>query len=172
LKNDLVVSTVMSNLGLALACRKYGFKHHASKVGDRYVLEDMQRLGSVIGGEESGHMIFLDHHTTGDGMITAIQLIASMIKEGKPLSELAKMMDILPQELINVEVKSKPEISTIPKLAEVIKQVETALGDQGRVLVRYSGTENLCRVMVEGPTVELTETYCGQIADVVRATLG
>ena len=172
LKNDLVVSTVMSNLGLALACRKYGFKHHASKVGDRYVLADMQRLGSVIGGEESGHMIFLDYHTTGDGMITAIQLIASMIKEGKPLSELAKMMDILPQKLINVEVKSKPEISTIPELAEAIKQVETALGDQGRVLVRYSGTENLCRVMVEGPTVELTETYCQQIADVIRAALG
>jgi phosphoglucosamine mutase len=172
LKNDLVVSTVMSNLGLAIACRKYGFKHHASKVGDRYVLADMQRLGSMIGGEESGHMIFLDHHTTGDGMITAIQLIASMIKEGKPLSELAKMMDILPQKLINVEVKSKPEISTIPKLAEAIKQVETELGNQGRVLVRYSGTENLCRVMVEGPTVELTESYCGQIADVVRAALG
>ena len=172
LKNDLVVSTVMSNLGLAIACRKYGFKHHASKVGDRYVLADMQRLGSMIGGEESGHMIFLDHHTTGDGMITAIQLIASMIKEGKPLSELAKMMDILPQKLINVEVKSKPEISTIPKLAEAIKQVETELGNQGRVLVRYSGTENLCRVMVEGPTVELTETYCQQIADVIRAALG
>jgi phosphoglucosamine mutase len=89
LRNDLVVSTVMSNLGLTFACKKYGFKHHAAKVGDRYVLEDMQRLGAVIGGEDSGHMIFLDHHTTGDGILTALQLIAAMIKEDKPLSELA-----------------------------------------------------------------------------------
>src|SRR5512136_932470 len=122
LKNDLLVSTVMSNLGLTFACKKYGFKHHASKVGDRYVLEDMQRLGAVIGGEESGHMIFLDHHTTGDGIITALQLIAAMIKENKPLSELARMMEVFPQKLINVPVKSKPDISTVPQIVEAIKQ--------------------------------------------------
>lgn len=172
LKNDLLVSTVMSNLGLTFACKKFGFKHHASKVGDRYVLEDMQRLGSVIGGEESGHVIFLEKHTTGDGILTALQLIAAMIQEGKPLSELAKQMDIFPQKLINVPVKSKPDIATVPKIVEAIKQVERELGDRGRVLVRYSGTQNACRVMVEGPTNEVTEKYCKQIAEVVKAALG
>jgi phosphoglucosamine mutase len=172
LKNDLLVSTVMSNLGLSFACKKYGFKHHASKVGDRYVLEDMQRLGAVIGGEESGHMIFLDHHTTGDGILTALQLIAAMIKEDRPLSELAKMMEIFPQKLINVPVKSKPDLSTVPEVVAAIKQTEAELGDQGRVLVRYSGTQNACRVMVEGPTDELTQKYCKQIAEVVKAALG
>ena len=172
LKNDLLVSTVMSNLGLTIACKKYGFNHHAAKVGDRYVLEDMQRLGALIGGEDSGHMIFLNHHTTGDGILTAMQLIAAMIKEDKPLSELATMMDVYPQKLINVDVKSKPEISTVPQLVEAIKQVEAELGEQGRVLVRYSGTQNYCRVMVEGPTDELTEKYCQQIADEVSTVLG
>jgi phosphoglucosamine mutase len=172
LKNDLLVSTVMSNLGLTIACKRYGFKHHASKVGDRYVLEDMQRIGAVIGGEESGHMIFLNHHTTGDGILTAMQLIAAVIKEDKPLSELATMMDVYPQKLINVDVKSKPEVSTVPQLVEAIKQVEAELGDQGRVLVRYSGTQNCCRVMVEGPTDELTEKYCRQISDELSTVLG
>jgi len=168
LKNDLVVSTVMSNLGLTLACKKYGMKHHASKVGDRYVLEDMLRLGAVVGGEESGHMIFLDHHTTGDGILTAMQLISVMLKTGKPLSELAKLMDVFPQKLLNVPVKSKPEISTVPQVVEVIRQVEQELGERGRVLVRYSGTQNVCRVMVEGPTKEETEKYCSQIAEVLQ----
>jgi phosphoglucosamine mutase len=172
LKNDLLVSTVMSNLGLKVACKKYGIKHHASKVGDRYVLEDMVRLGAIIGGEEAGHMIFLEHHTTGDGIITAIQLIAAMAETGKPLSELSKMMEIYPQKLINVDVKSKPDISSLPKVMEVIKQVESELGDNGRVLVRYSGTQNMCRVMVEGPTHELTEKYCKQIAEVIKNTIG
>jgi len=172
LKNDLLVSTVMSNLGLTFACKKYGFKHHASKVGDRYVLEDMQRLGAVIGGEESGHMIFLDHHTTGDGILTALQLIAAMIKEKKPLSELARMMEVFPQKLINVPVKSKPDISTVPQVVAAIKQTEAELGDRGRVLVRYSGTQNACRVMVEGPSDDLTQKYCKQIADAVKAALG
>jgi len=172
LKNDLLVSTVMSNLGLTVACKKYGFKHHASKVGDRYVLEDMKRLGSVIGGEEAGHMIFLRHHTTGDGIIAALQLVAAMIREGKPLSELAQMMDIFPQKLINVDVARKPDINTIPRLVEVIRQVEAELRDEGRVLVRYSGTQNMCRVMVEGPTDSVTEKFCRQIADVVKAELG
>jgi phosphoglucosamine mutase len=123
LRNELLVSTVMSNIGLGIACKKYGFKHHASKVGDRYVLEDMQRLGAVIGGEQSGHMIFLAHHTTGDGIIAAIQLIASMIREGKPLSELAKMMDNFPQTLINVKVNEKPEILKVPQIVKAIAQV-------------------------------------------------
>jgi len=172
LKNNLLVSTVMSNLGLTFACRKYGFKHHASKVGDRYVLEDMQRLGAVIGGEESGHLIFLDHHTTGDGILTALQLIAAMLQEHKPLSELASQMEIFPQKLINVPVKSKPDIATVPQIVEAIKHAERELGDEGRVLVRYSGTQNACRVMVEGPTDDVTKKYCEQIAEAVKAALG
>jgi phosphoglucosamine mutase len=171
LKNDLVVSTVMSNMGLRVACKKYGFTHHAAKVGDRYVLEDMQKLGGVVGGEDSGHMIFLDHHTTGDGILTALQLLSAMVRSGKPLSELAAQMDIYPQKLINLDVKSKPDLDTVPEAVEVIRQVEAELGDEGRVLVRYSGTQNMCRVMVEGPSVELTDKYCTQIADVIRKAL-
>ncbi len=172
LKNDLLVSTVMSNMGLRVACKKYGFKHHAAKVGDRYVLEDMQKLGGTIGGEDSGHMIFLDHHTTGDGILTALQLLSAMVRSGKPLSELAAQMDIYPQKLINLDVKSKPDLATVPQVAEVIREVEAELKDEGRVLVRYSGTQNMCRVMVEGPSVELTDKYCTQIANVIRKTIG
>jgi phosphoglucosamine mutase len=172
LKNDMVVSTVMSNLGLRIACKKYGINHYASKVGDRCVLEDMKRLGAVLGGEDSGHVIFLNLHTTGDGILTAIQLISSMIIEEKPLHELVAMMDIYPQELINVPVKSKPEISSMPQVVELIRQVELELGNQGRVLVRYSGTQNVCRVMVEGPSDDLTQKYCRQIAETVKTTLG
>ncbi|NLI17299.1 MAG: phosphoglucosamine mutase [Actinomycetales bacterium] len=172
LANDLLVSTIMSNLGLKIACEKYGFVHHASKVGDRYVLEDMQRLGAVLGGEDSGHVIFLRHHTTGDGILTALQLVASVLKANAPLSELATLMDVFPQKLINVDVSRKPEVSSVPEIVEAIRRVEAALEGKGRVLVRYSGTQNMCRVMVEGPTVELTEMYAREVADVVAAALG
>jgi phosphoglucosamine mutase len=172
LRNDLVVSTIMSNMGLSVACKKYGFKNHPAKVGDRYVLEDMQRLGGVLGGEESGHVIFLEHHTTGDGILTAMQLLAAMLKAGKPLSEMAKLMDVFPQKLINVDVKSKPDIQSVPQMVEAIKRVEGELKGEGRVLVRYSGTQNMCRVMVEGPSAEITERYAKEIADVVRAAIG
>ncbi|MBN1174928.1 MAG: phosphoglucosamine mutase [Micromonosporaceae bacterium] len=172
LANDLLVSTIMSNLGLTLACQRLGFSHHASKVGDRYVLEDMQRLGAVIGGEDSGHMIFLNKHTTGDGILTALQLVAAMLKASKPLSELATLMEVFPQKLINVNVASKPDVTTVPEIVAAIKKVETELEGKGRVLVRYSGTQNMCRVMVEGPTVELTEKYVREVADVVKAAIG
>ena len=172
LKNDLLVSTIMSNLGLRVACKKYGFKHHASNIGDRYVLADMLRLGAIIGGEDAGHMIFLEHHKTGDGIIAAMQLIAAMLKEGKPLSELARLMNVFPQKLINIDVRKKPEISGIPRVMEIIGQVERALGEEGRVLVRYSGTQNMCRIMVEGPSYDTTEKYCRQIADVVKSEIG
>jgi phosphoglucosamine mutase len=132
----------------------------------------MQRLGAILGGEESGHMIFLDHHTTGDGLLAALQLIGAMVRTEKPLSELAGWMDLYPQQLINVSVKSKPEISTVPEIAEVIAQVEKDLGEHGRVLVRYSGTEALCRVMVEGPTEEITQRHCSKIAETVKRILG
>ncbi|MDY6953651.1 MAG: phosphoglucosamine mutase, partial [Thermodesulfobacteriota bacterium] len=172
LKNDLLVSTVMSNLGLTMACKRLGFRHHAAQVGDRHVLRDMQRLGAVIGGEDSGHMLFLNHHTTGDGILTAMQLIASMLQEGKPLSELAAIMDVYPQKLVNVEVNSKPAISTLPGVMAAIEEAERVLADQGRVLVRYSGTQHICRVMVEGPSDALTEKYSQAIAKAVRASVG
>jgi phosphoglucosamine mutase len=172
LKNNLLVSTVMSNLGLRVACKKYGFKYHAAKVGDRYVLEDMLQLGSVIGGEDSGHTIFLNHHTAGDGIVTALQLLAAMVKTGKPLSELARMMDVYPQKLINVDVRSKPDIKTVPQITEVIEMVENELGNDGRVLVRFSGTQNMCRVMVEGPSHEVTEKHCKEIAEIIKSLLG
>jgi phosphoglucosamine mutase len=172
LTNNLVVRTVMSNIGLSVALKNMQVDSVMTKVGDRYVLEEMQAKGGAIGGEESGHIIFLQHHTTGDGVLTALQVLSSMKKEGKPLSELAKIMHVFPQSLINVDTKSRPEISTVPEIVSVIKAVEQKLGDKGRVLIRYSGTQNMCRVMVEGPTKEETLEYCKQIADVVRAKLG
>jgi phosphoglucosamine mutase len=141
-------------------------------VGDRYVLEDMKRLGAVIGGEESGHLIFLDHHGTGDGLVAAMKLIAAMKRAGQPLSFLAALMDVFPQKLIDVEVQSKPDLSEVYPVVEATKKVETTLGEKGRVLIRYSGTQNLCRVMVEGPTEELTEKYCQELAEVIRAEIG
>jgi phosphoglucosamine mutase len=172
LTNDLLVSTIMSNMGLSVAAKRYGFKNHAAKVGDRYVLEDMQRLGAVLGGEESGHTIFLEHHTTGDGTLTAMQLLAAMLKADKPLSELAKLMDVFPQKLINVDVQRKPDIQSVPQIVAAVKQVEAELGEEGRVLIRYSGTQNMCRVMVEGPTKEATDRYAEQLAAVVKASIG
>ena len=172
LTNNLVVRTVMSNIGLSVALKNIQVDSVMTKVGDRYVLEEMQAKGSAIGGEESGHIIFLQHHTTGDGILSALQVLSAMKKEGKPLSELAKIMHVFPQSLMNVDTKSRPEISTVPEIVSVIKAVEQKLGDKGRVLVRYSGTQNMCRVMVEGPTKEETLEYCKQIADVVRAKLG
>jgi phosphoglucosamine mutase len=172
LKNNLIVSSVMSNIGLTMACKKLGIERHASRVGDRQILQDMLRLGAVAGGEESGHIILLDHHTTSDGMITALQLMAAMIKKEAPLSDLASTMDVYPQKLINVPVSQKPDLSTLPLLQKTIMDVEKELGSEGRVLVRYSGTQNVCRVMVEGPSPEITEKQCRFIAEQITASLG
>ena len=172
LKNNLVVSTVMSNLGLRLALKNLGINHLMAQVGDRYVLQEMNANGAVIGGEDSGHMIFLDQHTTGDGMLTAIRLLQTMGEESKPLSELGKIMTVFPQVLLNIDVRNKPAIEDVPQIMAAIRSVEDCLGEKGRVLVRYSGTQPLCRVMVEGPEKDETRRYCQQIADVVKATLG
>ena len=172
LKNNLVVSTIMSNIGLKLALKDIGVEHIAADVGDRYVAEKMISSRAVLGGEESGHIIFLDHHTTGDGLLAAIRLIEAVKMESKPVSKLGKSMTVFPQVLINVEVKSKPDIRSIPVIKEVIKSVETSLGKKGRVLVRYSGTQPLCRIMVEGPGIDETSIYCKQIADIVHEELG
>ena len=171
LKNNTVVTTIMSNKGLSNFFKSMGIKHLKADVGDRYVLEEMLKTGSVIGGEDSGHIIFLDHHTSGDGIVSGLQLVATMLKENKPLSELAKMVTIYPQVLINVKVKTKPEISKIPEIVEIIDKTEKELGDNGRVLVRYSGTEQICRIMVEGPNEETTKIYCKNISKVVKKLL-
>jgi phosphoglucosamine mutase len=172
LANNLVVRTVMSNIGLTLAFRNLDIDYAITDVGDRYVLEEMLARGAVLGGEDSGHLIFLQHHTTGDGILSALQVLAAMRKAKKPLSELAAVMTVYPQVLMNVETKSRPDLMTIPAISQAIADVERALGDRGRVLVRYSGTQNLCRVMVEGPTRENTERHCKTITDIVRAELG
>jgi len=172
LKNNLVVSTVMSNLGLRLALKDLGINHLMAQVGDRYVLQEMNANGAVIGGEDSGHMIFLDQHTTGDGMLTAIRLIQTMCEENRPLSELSRVMKVFPQVLLNIDVRKKPAIEDVPQVMAAIRSVEDCLGEKGRVLVRYSGTQPLCRVMVEGPEEDETRRYCQQIADVVEETLG
>ncbi|MDR0837444.1 MAG: phosphoglucosamine mutase [Propionibacteriaceae bacterium] len=171
LANDTVVSTVMSNLGFRVACEKYGITNHAAQVGDRNVLEAMQSLGAVIGGEDSGHMIFLRRQTTGDGILSSLQLIACMLKQNKPLSELTKVMQVFPQVLINIDVTSKPNLPAVPEIARAIKEAEEELGELGRVLVRYSGTQNMCRVMVEGPSQSITLRLAETIADAVRATI-
>lgn len=172
LKNNLVVSTVMSNLGFSRACGKYGIRRHESPVGDRYVLADMQAKGAVAGGEESGHIILLNHHTTSDGIITAMMLLSVMIEKNLPLSKLAQWMTVYPQKLMNVPVKEKPDITRVPELVEAIRQVESDLAHDGRVLVRYSGTQDLCRVMVEAATEELTDRFCRQIVQQVQKSLG
>ena len=172
LKNNLVVSTVMSNLGLRLALKNLGIDYLAAPVGDRYVLEQMLAKGAIIGGEDSGHLIFLDRHTTGDGMLAAIRLLQIMRDDAKPLSELSRVMKVFPQVLLNIKVQKKPEIGNVPRIKDAIRYVENILGEQGRVLVRYSGTEPLCRVMVEGPDAEETSRYCRQIADAVNSALG
>jgi phosphoglucosamine mutase len=170
--NPVVVTTVMSNLGFGAALIKMGIGHIRAQVGDRYVMEEMKKVGAVLGGEDSGHMIFLDHHTTGDGMLAALKLMQAMRSSGKPLSQLATVMTVFPQCLINVDVKSKPPIDSIDEVMQAIHAVEDKLGENGRVLVRYSGTQPQCRVMVEGPTVKETKFLCRQIASEVSKALG
>ncbi len=172
LKKDQVVTTVMSNLGLKLSMKQLGITHLESDVGDRYVLEKMISSGSILGGEDSGHIISLNHHTTGDGMMAALQLLSVMSETSSPLSELKKAMVVYPQVLINVPVTEKPDLEEIPEIREAIDETENGLGEGGRVLVRYSGTQPICRVMVEGPTEEETEMYCTKIANAVQNSIG
>ncbi|MBM3707762.1 MAG: phosphoglucosamine mutase, partial [Actinobacteria bacterium] len=172
LQNNILVTTVMSNMGLSIALKKLGVEQVKSKVGDRYVLEEMLKKDAVIGGEDSGHIIFLNHHTTGDGILSALQLLAVMKKKNMPVSELSKIMEIFPQVTINIDVKSKPPLEERPEIINIIKEVEKKLGDKGRVLVRYSGTQSMCRVMVEGPTQKETEGFARDIAEVIKNKLG
>ena len=172
LAKNLIIPTVMSNFGFMVALKELGIQHAAAKVGDRYVLELKLEKGAVMGGEASGHVIFLKHHTTGDGILTALQLLAAMRMYGKPLSELATLMKMAPQRIINVDVKNKPPLDKIPEMQAAIKAAERELGDKGRVLIRYSGTQSMCRVMVEGPTDEMTGRLAQTLADMVRKCIG
>jgi len=172
LANNLVVSTVMSNVGLRNLLADLGIRHHITDVGDRHVLAEMLKSGAVIGGEDSGHMIFLDRHTSGDGILTGLRLIEAMKETGRALSELASIMTVYPQVLKNVLIKDKTDIHTYPEIAAVIRDVEKRIDGQGRVLVRYSGTQPLCRVMVEGPDRDTTERCCNEIVDVIDRTIG
>jgi len=171
LRENLVVSTVMSNMGLRVALEALGIEQVSTAVGDRWVMQEMRARGASVGGEDSGHMIFSDHHTTGDGLISALQLMVAMETFQKPLSELGKWMRPFPQTLVSVPVQTKPPLSELPEVEKVIKEVEAALGKRGRVLVRYSGTEPVCRVMVEGEKKEEVEGHAARIAAVIKQRL-
>lgn len=169
LENNLVVSTVMSNIGLIKYLKESGIEHKITDVGDANVIKEMKNSGAIIGGEDSGHLIFSKYHTTGDGILSALRIIEVMAATDKPLSELSMVMKTYPQVLMNVEVdKSRPDFMEIKEISETIKQVEAKLGSDGRVLIRYSGTQPLLRVMIEGPDKKTTKDYCKQICEKIE----
>lgn len=172
LKKGTIVSTVMSNMGFYKAVRENGMESVQTAVGDRYVVEEMRANHYNLGGEQSGHIVFLDYNTTGDGLLTGVQLVNIMKVTGKKLSELAAEMTIFPQRLVNVRVTDKHAVMANTKVATVIREVEAEMNGNGRVLVRPSGTEPLVRVMVEAATEADCERYVSTIADVVRAEMG
>ena len=172
LKQGTVVSTVMSNLGFYKAVEVQGIHSVPTAVGDRYVVEEMRKSGYNLGGEQSGHIIFLDYNTTGDGLLTGVQLINIMKITQKPLSELASEMKKFPQKLVNIRVKDKYHVTDNEKVKSVIAEVESEMNGDGRILVRPSGTEPLVRVMAEASTEELCEAYVSRIADVVKEEMG
>ena len=169
LKQDTVVTTVMSNLGMYKALEAHGMKSVKTKVGDRYVVEEMLKNGYNLGGEQSGHIIFLDHNTTGDGMLTALQLLQVVKSTGRTLKDLAAEVTTYPQELVNITVADKEAAMTNPQLQAIIAEVETEMNGDGRILVRPSGTEPLLRIMAEAPTKELVHDYVSRIAAVAEA---
>ncbi|MGX5377905.1 phosphoglucosamine mutase [Ligilactobacillus sp. LYQ135] len=172
LKKDTIVTTVMSNLGMYKAMEKAGLKSVKTKVGDRYVVEEMLKDGYNLGGEQSGHVVFLDFNTTGDGMLTALQLLNVMKQTGKKLSELAAEVKTYPQELVNVRVTDKKAALNNAAIKKVIADVEAKMDGEGRVLVRPSGTEDLLRVMCEAATPELVHDYVMEIVNVVKEQMG
>ncbi|WP_035190268.1 phosphoglucosamine mutase [Ligilactobacillus equi] len=172
LKQDTIVTTVMSNIGLYKAMADHDLNSVKTKVGDRYVVEEMRKSGYNLGGEQSGHIVFLDYNTTGDGMLTSLQLLNVMKQTGKKLSELAAEVTTYPQELVNVRVTDKKAALDNQKIKDAIAQVEEKMAGDGRVLVRPSGTEDLLRVMAEASTQELVHQYVQEIVDVVQAEMG
>lgn len=172
LKSGTIVSTIMSNLGFYKALETYGMQSVKTAVGDRYVVEEMRKNNYNLGGEQSGHIVFLDYNTTGDGLLTALQLVNIMKRTGRKLSELAADMQVYPQQLVNVRVTDKHAVKENQQVAAVIAEVEEEMAGNGRVLVRPSGTESLVRVMVEAPSEEDCLRYVEKIAEVVRKEMG
>ncbi len=170
LKDDTIVATVMSNLGFFLMGEKNGLKMEQTKVGDRYVLERMREIGSNLGGEQSGHIIFLDENTTGDGLLSALHLLQVMVETGKPLSELASIMEVLPQALVNAKVANhkKDKYMDYPEIAKAIEELTEKFAGEGRVLIRPSGTEPLVRVMIEGKDQEQIEAEAKKLANLIQ----
>jgi phosphoglucosamine mutase len=171
LVGETVVATVMSNVGLEIALKKHGIRLLRTPVGDKHVMETMLRGGYVLGGEQSGHVILSEHLRTGDGLATALAVLREMAETGRDLAELAAELVTYPQTLLNVQVREKVPVETIPSVRKVIARVESDLDGQGRVLIRYSGTEPLLRIMLEGPDQAQIQALADEIADAVRATL-
>lgn len=165
LPKNMLVSTVMSNMALELFMQDHGGQLLRTAVGDRYVVEAMRREGAALGGEQSGHLIFMEHSTTGDGLLAALQLLRIMCEKQKPLSELAGLLEPFPQVLKNVHVERKIPFANAPEVQAAVRKVEDALSGKGRVLLRYSGTEAVCRVMVEGPDSDTVEMYADDIVE-------
>ena len=172
LARNTLVTTVMSNIGLTLAMHRAGIRVVTTPVGDRYVVEAMLEGGYTLGGEQSGHIVFLEHNTTGDGIITALQVLAIMQRTGKPLSELSACMTTYPQVLLSVPVREKRPLEEFPQIATRIREAENRLGKTGRVLVRYSGTESKVRVMVEGEDENLIRSMAESIAESIQSAIG
>ncbi|MGH9494031.1 MAG: phosphoglucosamine mutase [Candidatus Sulfotelmatobacter sp.] len=171
LKGNVIVSTTMANLGLERALEKSGLRLVRTSVGDRYVLEEMQRIGANFGGEQSGHILFLDDAPTGDGMLTALK-IASLVSIAGPLDELLADLKVFPQRIVNVRVRSKPPLEMLPAVASTLDDAERSLGTAGRVVVRYSGTEPLARVMVEAESEKDVERWTRTLAEAFHSAIG
>jgi phosphoglucosamine mutase len=172
LRQNTVVATSMSNMGLEAALRRDGITMLRTAVGDKYVLEEMQRTGAVLGGEQSGHILFLDRNTTGDGLLTALVVLDMVTRSGKTLSQLTSDLKVFPQTILNVKVREKRPIEELPSVVSVIKDAEMDLDGNGRVVIRYSGTEALARVMIEAESEEAMRRHAHRIADAIRAELG
>ena len=172
LTGNSVVATVMSNIGLELALKQRNIELVRAPVGDKYVMEEMLKRGSAVGGEQSGHIIFAEHLFTGDGIATALNVLRLMITTGKELDELASQLVTYPQVLVNVRVRERADYNAIPAIAEAIDKVQERVDGEGRLLIRYSGTEPLLRIMLEGKNDDEIRKWANEIADVVRAHLG
>ena len=172
LANDMVVATTMSNMGLEAALKRSGIRMLRANVGDKYVLEQMIATGAALGGEQSGHIIFTGRSTTGDGLLTALLLLDIVHRSGKSLGELVADLKVFPQVIVNVKVREKRPLEGIPTVASAIRAAEVELADSGRVVIRYSGTETLARVMIEAESESLMRHHADSIADAIRAELG
>jgi phosphoglucosamine mutase len=172
LPGSVIVTTLMANFGLERSLGEAGIRVVKTPVGDRYVLDEMRRIGAFLGGEQSGHLIFLDHAPTGDGIVSALQLLLVMKETGEPLSALSRCLEKFPQVLVNVRVRSKPPIEELPRLMSRVGEMEAAMNGRGRILVRYSGTEPLARVMIEGEDRDAIETMAQELAQIITFVIG